>query len=65
MRGRAGGKRLARARARGHHPLVPEPAIQPSFTVDGNQLTMLDTGPRRLDALIALIEGAERTLRII
>ncbi|MEN2790110.1 phosphatidylserine/phosphatidylglycerophosphate/cardiolipin synthase family protein [Sphingomonas oligophenolica] len=44
---------------------MPEPAIQPSFTVDGNQLTMLDTGPRRLDALIALIEGAERTLRII
>ena len=44
---------------------MPDPAIQPSFTVDGNRLTMLDTGPRRLDALIALIAGAERTLRII
>jgi cardiolipin synthase len=52
-------------RARGHHPPVPDPAPQPSFTVDGNRLTMLDTGPRRLDGLIALIRGAERSLRII
>jgi cardiolipin synthase len=44
---------------------MTEPAVQPSFTVDGNILTMLDTGPRRLEALIALIAGAERTLRII
>ena len=44
---------------------MPEPAIQPSFTVEGNRLTMLDTGPRRLDALIGLIASAERTLRII
>ena len=44
---------------------MTEPAPQPSFVVDGNRLTMLDTGPRRLDALIALINGAERTLRII
>lgn len=41
------------------------PAPQPSFTVDGNRLTLLDTGPRRLDALVALIDGAERTLRVI
>jgi len=46
-------------------PAMPEPAAQPSFTVDGNRLTMLDTGPRRLDGLIALMAGAERTLRII
>ena len=38
---------------------------QPTFTVAGNALTMLDTGPRRLDALIALIDGAMQTLRII
>ena len=38
---------------------------QPSFTVDGNRLTLLDTGPRRLDGLIALIDRAERTLRIL
>jgi len=44
---------------------MPEPATQPTFTVEGDRLTMLDTGPRRLDALIALIDGAERTLRII
>jgi cardiolipin synthase len=48
-----------------HTRTVTEPATQPSFTVDGNQLTMLDTGPRRLEALIDLIAGAERTLRII
>jgi cardiolipin synthase len=41
------------------------PADQPSFTVDGNRLTLLDTGPRRLDALVALIERATASLRII
>jgi len=41
------------------------PSDQPSFTVDGNRLRLLDTGPRRLEALIALIERAERSLRII
>ena len=41
------------------------PPPQPSFSVDGNRLTLLDTGPRRLDALIALIDRAERRLRIL
>lgn len=41
------------------------PPPQPSFTVDGNRLTLLDTGPRRLDALIALIDGAAHRLRIL
>jgi cardiolipin synthase len=41
------------------------PPPQPSFTVDGNTLTLLDTGPRRLEALLALIDGAERSLRIL
>jgi cardiolipin synthase len=41
------------------------PPPQPSFTVDGNRLTLLDTGPRRLDALIALIDGARQRLRIL
>ena len=41
------------------------PAPQPSFTVDGNRMTLLDTGPRRLDALLALIAGATRDLRIL
>lgn len=45
-------------------PMIDPPA-QPSFTVDGNRLTMLDTGPRRIEALIALIEGAQRTLRVL
>ncbi len=41
------------------------PSAQPTFTVDGNRLTMLDTGPRRLDTLVALIDGATATLRVI
>ena len=41
------------------------PAPQPTFTVDGNRLTLLDTGPRRLDALLALIAGATHSLRIL
>jgi len=41
------------------------PVDQPSFTVDGNRLTLLDTGPRRLEALIALIDAARTSLRII
>lgn len=38
---------------------------EPTFTVDGNRLTLLVTGRRRLDTLIALIDGAERTLRLL
>lgn len=40
-------------------------ADEPTFTVDGNRLTLLVTGRRRLDALIALIDGAERSLRLL
>jgi cardiolipin synthase len=41
------------------------PPAQPRCAVDGNHLTLLDTGPRRLDALLALIAGATRSLRIL
>ena len=41
------------------------PARQPTFTVDGNRLTLLDTGPRRLDAVLALIARARTSLRMI
>lgn len=41
------------------------PAAQPSFVVDGNRLTLLDTGPRRLEALFDLIASARSTLRIL
>lgn len=44
---------------------MADPAPQPTFTVDGNRLTLLDTGPRRLDALLALIDGAQVDLRIL
>ena len=45
--------------------VMESPPDQPTFTVEGNRLTMLDTGPRRLDALIGLIAGAERSVRMI
>lgn len=45
--------------------LPAEPPPQPVFAVDGNRLTLLDTGPRRLDALLALIEGARHSLRLL
>jgi cardiolipin synthase len=35
------------------------------LTVDGNRLTLLPDGPERLDALIALIDGAKTTLRLL
>lgn len=41
------------------------PLTQPSFTVEGNRLTLLPDGPERLQALLALIRGAERSLRIL
>jgi cardiolipin synthase len=44
---------------------MAEPPPQPSFIVDGDRLTMLDTGPRRLEALITLIAGARHSLRIL
>lgn len=44
---------------------MPDPAPQPTFTVAGNRLTLLDTGPRRLERLIALIDAARATLRIL
>ncbi|WP_309610571.1 phosphatidylserine/phosphatidylglycerophosphate/cardiolipin synthase family protein [Sphingomonas sp.] len=36
-----------------------------SVTVDGNQLTLLSEGPPRLEALLALIDGAERSVRVL
>ena len=36
-----------------------------SLTVDGNRLTLLTEGPARLEALLALIDGSEKTLRIL
>ncbi|UUL82240.1 phospholipase D-like domain-containing protein [Sphingomonas qomolangmaensis] len=44
---------------------MDEPPPQPTFTVDGNRLTMLDTGPRRYRALLDLIEGAQHSLRML
>jgi cardiolipin synthase len=41
------------------------PHAQPSFMVDGNRLTMITEGPDRMAALLALIGGAKRSLRIL
>lgn len=35
------------------------------FIVDGNRLTLLEDGPERLAALLALIDGAQRSLRLL
>ena len=37
----------------------------PAFTVDANRLTLLTTGPDRFDTLIALIDGARESLRLL
>ena len=45
--------------------MPPGVANAEPLTVDGNRLTLLVTGRERLDALLALIDGAARTLRLI
>jgi cardiolipin synthase len=35
------------------------------LTVEGNRLTLLPDGPERLDALVALIDGSNATLRLL
>lgn len=52
------------ARARAAHEPEMDRWSQP-FTVDGNRLTMLDDGPERMDALLGLIRGAKRSLRVL
>ena len=54
MGARGYARRMARERS----------AIAPMM-VDGNRLTLLPDGRQRLEALIALIEGAEESLRIL
>ncbi|PVX28342.1 cardiolipin synthetase [Sphingomonas pokkalii] len=55
---------LAAPTTHGHdHAMAPP--TQPSFTVDGNRLSMLTEGPERLRALLALIAEARHTLRVL
>jgi cardiolipin synthase len=45
---------------------VPQKTAPPvSVMVAGNRLTLLADGPERLDALIALIDGAKESLRVL
>ena len=46
-------------------PVMTADTLQPSFTVDGNRLTMLTEGPERLAALLELIGSAEHSLRVL
>jgi cardiolipin synthase A/B len=40
-------------------------AMAQAFDVDGNRLSLLTQGPERLDALVALIDGARTTLKLL
>jgi len=46
-------------------PAMSTPPTQPEFTVDGTTLQLLDTGPRRLEALLTLMAEAKTSLRIL
>jgi cardiolipin synthase len=43
----------------------PVTAPPVAAVVEGNRLTLLPGGPERIEALIGLIDGAERTLRVL
>jgi len=43
---------------------APPPSDR-SLMVDGNRLTLLTEGPERLEALVALIDGAKHSLRLL
>ncbi|HXH00050.1 MAG TPA: phosphatidylserine/phosphatidylglycerophosphate/cardiolipin synthase family protein [Sphingomicrobium sp.] len=55
--------RLASRAARGH--ITTMDAAPNSVTVDGNSLTLITAGPDRLAALLELIDGAKRSLRLL
>ena len=63
------GPALAPAEHERHLEAMQSPApsrlSQPSFTVEGNRLTLLPDGPERMNALLALIRSAERSLRVL
>jgi len=44
---------------------MPEPVSDRTMLVDGNRLTLLTEGPERLRALLALIDGAESSVRLL
>ena len=46
-------------------PKKPSQSRKRHFTVDGNRLTLLIVGSERLEALIALIDGAKHSLRLL
>ena len=59
------GHHLALAVRAGHSKRMAAAASDRKLTIDGNQLTLLTEGPARLEALLGLIDGAKRSLRLI
>ncbi len=53
------------AAERGLHVEQMRPLSQPSFSVEGNQLTLLPDGPERMTALLELIQSARQSLRVL
>jgi cardiolipin synthase len=45
--------------------IVPKEEAPQFVEIAGNRLTLLADGPARLEALIALIEGARSSLRLL
>lgn len=45
--------------------MAKPPAADRTQRIDGNRLTFLPEGPERLDRLMALIDGAQRSLRLL
>ena len=56
---------LAQPTPAGHIGSMAEPAPERSLSVEGNRLTMLPDGPARLTALLALIDGAQQSVRLL
>ncbi|HEU0311380.1 MAG TPA: phosphatidylserine/phosphatidylglycerophosphate/cardiolipin synthase family protein [Sphingomicrobium sp.] len=44
---------------------VDQHSAEPGLEVDGNKLTLLTEGEDRLEALLAIIDGAERSVRLL
>lgn len=65
MSRKSGPRALVLFAAAPHHAAMPHRPATPSFTVDGNRLTMLTEGPERLEALLELIGSARHSLRVL
>jgi cardiolipin synthase A/B len=56
---------LSNGRLQKQHRRAMTPRMAQAFDVDGNRLSLLIEGPERLDALVALIDGAQTTMKLL